>query len=699
MLLNINIVTEYPLWFILFCLILGFLYAFILYHKDKKNDFPKMLLRVMSLFRFFSIFIISFLLLSPLLKTIFRYVEKPIIIVAQDNSQSIVMGKDSSFYKNDYVNNIKKLVKNFNKNYIVKTYNFGDKTSNKINYKYTDRQTDISQLFDEITTRYSNCNLGAIILASDGIYNKGINPVYSAKEVKSPVYTIALGDTNIQKDVIIKKLNYNKITYLGNKFPLQVIVRANKCKGLSSRINISKKNKILCFKKIDFNTNTFSQTFNFMLEAKSTGLQRYKVNLSPVKDEISISNNNTNFFVNVINSKQKILILANSPHPDVSALKQSIESNYNYKTDAFIINDFDKSVSGYNLVILHQIPSTDNPSSQLLSSLADIKIPVLYIIGSQSNIEAFNNQKTGLNISNSKYNFDEALPFTNNTFTLFTLSKETRKVVSNFSPLMSPFGKYKTQNFADILFYQKIGDVITKQPLILFSPSTADNIKTGVILGEGIWKWRLNNYLQQNNHNAFDEIINKIVQYLSVKEDKSHFRITCKNDFPENEPVEFDAQVYNDSYELINEPEINMLIINKDNKKFPFVFARTSDSYHLNAGTFPVGVYKYTAKIKIGSKLFQKKGEFSISSLNIESINTVADHHLLYNLAKAHDGEMFYPQQINKLTKTLNLREDIKPVSYTQKRFMEIINLKWIFFLIIALLTAEWFLRKRNGAY
>jgi len=699
MLLNINIVTEYPLWFIIFCLILGFLYAFILYHKDKKNDFSKMLLNVLSLFRFISIFLISFLLLSPLLKTIFRYVEKPIIIVAQDNSQSVVMGKDSLFYKNDYPNNIKKLVKNFNTDYTVKIYNFGDKISDKINYKYTDKQTDISQLFDEITTRYSNCNLGAIILASDGIYNKGMNPVYSAKEIKSPVYTIALGDTNIQKDIIIKKINYNKITYLGNKFPVQVIVRANKCKGLSSKISISKENNILCSKKINFNTNTFIQTFNFMLEAKSTGLQRYKINLSPVKDEISFSNNNANLFVNVINSKQKILILANSAHPDVSALKQSIENNYNYTADAFIIDDFDKSVSGYNLVILHQIPSTNNPCSQLLSSLSELKIPVLYIIGSQSNIRAFNNQKTGINIPNSKYNFDEALPFTNNTFTFFTLSKETKKVVNNFPPLLSPFGKYKMQNFADILFYQKIGDVITQQPLILFSPSTADNTKTGVILGEGIWKWRLNDYLQQNNHNAFDEIINKIVQYLSVKEDKDHFRITCKNDFPENEPVEFDAQVYNDSYELVNESEINISIINKDNKKFPFVFAKTSDSYHLNAGTFPAGIYKYIAKVKTGDKLFQKKGEFSISSLNIETINTVADHHLLYNLAKAHDGEMFYPQQINKLTKVLNLREDIKSVSYSQKRFLEIINLKWIFFLIIALLTAEWFLRKRNGAY
>ena len=82
-----------------------------------------------------------------------------------------------------------------------------------------------------------------------------------------------------------------------------------------------------------------------------------------------------------------------------------------------------------------------------------------------------------------------------------------------------------------------------------------------------------------------------------------------------------------------------------------------------------------------------------------ESINTTADHQILYNLAHKHGGEMLNSNEWDKLYKLLEKREDIKTVSYSEKKLLDIINLKWVFFLLIALLAAEWIMRKRNGAY
>ncbi len=167
----------------------------------------------------------------------------------------------------------------------------------------------------------------------------------------------------------------------------------------------------------------------------------------------------------------------------------------------------------------------------------------------------------------------------------------------------------------------------------------------------------------------------------------------------ENEPIELEAEVYNESYELINESDVNLVITDADNKKFPYAFSKTNNAYRLNAGTRPVGEYKYEAKVKVGEKLYVQKGEFSVSPLQVELTNTTADHQLLYSIAKNHDGEMVYPSQLDKLAEKLNAREDIKTVSYSEKKLTDLINLKWIFFLILALLSAEWFMRKRNGAY
>src|SRR3972149_7033140 len=106
-----TIITEYPLWYLIFCLALGGLYAFILYNRDKHLiELSLSLKRTMAFFRFTVIGLLAFLLLNPLLKLIFRQVEKPIVVIAQDNSESLIIGKDSSYYKNEYKETLNNLI-------------------------------------------------------------------------------------------------------------------------------------------------------------------------------------------------------------------------------------------------------------------------------------------------------------------------------------------------------------------------------------------------------------------------------------------------------------------------------------------------------------------------------------------------------------------------------------------------------------
>jgi hypothetical protein len=292
---------------------------------------------------------------------------------------------------------------------------------------------------------------------------------------------------------------------------------------------------------------------------------------------------------------------------------------------------------------------------------------------------------------------NDALPVISKDFSLFTISDALRNYSQKFAPLQCPFGNYKINSSASVLFDQKIGLVETQQPLMLFT-QTGER-KTGIICGEGIWRWRLQDFAEHNNQLIFNELIDKTVQYLSAKIDKSFFRIICKNNFYENESVEFEAEVYNDSYELINDPEVSVVITNEDAKKFPFTFNKTSNVYRLDAGNFPVGNYRYEAKVKVGTKIYAEKGEFIVAALQVEKTNTIADHQLLYSLAKKSGGEMVYPNQLGKLAELLNGREDIKPVSHSEKKLSDMINLKWIFFLLLSLISLEWFMRKVNGAY
>ncbi|MEO6902269.1 MAG: hypothetical protein ABI315_03850, partial [Bacteroidia bacterium] len=152
-----NLIIEYPVWFILFCIIAGLAYATFLYRKDKRlSEFSVWIIRLMAALRFITVTFLSFFLLSPLLKTINRTVEKPIIIVAQDDSESILANKDSGFYKKEYKAKLQKLISGLENKYEVHFFSFADKiksNSSPDSLTFNEKQTNISSLFDEIETR------------------------------------------------------------------------------------------------------------------------------------------------------------------------------------------------------------------------------------------------------------------------------------------------------------------------------------------------------------------------------------------------------------------------------------------------------------------------------------------------------------------------------------------------------------------
>ena len=262
-------------------------------------------------------------------------------------------------------------------------------------------------------------------------------------------------------------------------------------------------------------------------------------------------------------------------------------------------------------------------------------------------------------------------------------------------PLISPFGTYQTNPLAEILFYQQIGNTATQFPLVMFFSDPQR--KTGIITGENMWRWRISDYMANGNFETFDELIGKIVQYLSVREEKSFFRIKGAAKFSENDDVTFEAEVYNDSYELINTPDVRLVITDEEGREFPFLLGKIGTAYSLNAGSFPAGEYTWKAFVSTGSKTIERSGVFVVAPLQFESLNTAADHDLLWRLASSHDGKMVYAREMEQLGEIISSRQDVSSVSHSRKIFDNLIGNLWLFLLIIALLTVEWTIRKRSG--
>ena len=329
--MKFQLITEQPLWWLILCIALGIGYAILLYRNEKSlESLSRWLKRLLFAFRAIVVSILAFLLLTPLIKINSRETEKPILVFAQDNSKSILINKDSSLYQKEYPDGIRKFLDALKEKYDVKAISWGDHVSEDLNFSYTEQQTDFSTLLDEISIRYGNRNVGAMVIASDGLYNRGSNPVFSGSNLKVPLYTIAIGDTTVHKDLLIRSVAFNKVVYLGNTFPIQINVAARQCAGAQTTLTFKQDSAVLFTRTLSVNGNAFSQEVPVILDAKKKGILHYKITLSSVDGEITLANNSRDIYVEVLESKQKIYLVAEAPHPDLGVLKTTIESSENY---------------------------------------------------------------------------------------------------------------------------------------------------------------------------------------------------------------------------------------------------------------------------------------------------------------------------------------------------------------------------------
>ena len=246
---------------------------------------------------------------------------------------------------------------------------------------------------------------------------------------------------------------------------------------------------------------------------------------------------------------------------------------------------------------------------------------------------------------------------------------------------------------SELVIAQKIGAELTTKPIILIDESNGR--KSAFIMAEGFWKWKLYDYANTKSNVAFDELFSKLTQYLVSQVDKSKFRIDYKKQFSENSNVYLEALLYNDSYELINDKEISLVIQNDIGDEFVYEFSKTAESYNLNVGVLEIGKYTFLAKVK-GSELF-RKGSFDVKAIQLEQLNTVANHNLLFQLADRSGGKLFYPNQLDEIIAAIKKSKNNLITVSQKEKLKGMINIPLILLILLIVISLEWFLRKYNG--
>ncbi len=693
---NISIFTV-----IVISIIISGTLTFVLYAiKDRlTNSFTKKQKITLATLRFIAIFLISFLLFNPSIKHYIEKTKPPTIIFLQDNSSSIIKNKDSLFYKKQYKTILQKQIQKLSKqkNIDFKIIPF-DITAylDRDTFDFTGKLTNFDNAIKSIASTYRNNQPNAVIIASDGIINNGDNPLYNNYAITYPIHTLLLGDTTHYPDAAIINVEYNNIALTQSKTPVIAVIKASKLKGKTITVNLLENGKTITTKKLKINKNNQIFHEKFTLEAKQKGIKKLKLKITTPVAEKNKYNNTKKFQIEVIDATQNILILANSPHPDIGAIKSALSSNLNFKITIAYGDSLQQSgkLSKYNLIILHQLPSQNYPIKNIWQKITQYKIPTLFILGTQTDINTFNKIQDLLQIQGNQTLFEDAQAYINKNFNTFEITGAS-EIINELPPLKTFFGEYHYNSQAEILLYQKIKNIETSKPLILLSPT--NDWKIGIITGENIWRWHIYNNLLENNNDFFESLINNIAKYLSLKVKRKSLNIFVNKITRQDEPVKINAQFFNEIYQSINDPDLNIEITNTaTNKKAGYLFSRTQNGYSLTINNLPPAIYHYTASLSYNNKTYTDTGNFTIEKTDIENINTTANPIFMQKLAQKFGGKMFY--NIDSLTNYIIKNQQIKEQIIFHQQQTPLTRFWWILIIIITLLAVEWILRKWFGA-
>ena len=678
-------------WWVILALIASSAISFLLYYRNQQNSSLSHVQKgVLAILRFASLFLIFLFLLSPLMRKEKNIKQLPILAVALDNSLS-VKSQTAAFEQ------LSKTIKDrFANDYQVEFWSFGEKIQSNGLITGNERRSDYGQMIKTLKSNYINKNIGALIVVGDGIYNQGQNPVNFTSSLKFPVYSIGTGDTTLQADAAIRSVKTNKVAFLKNKFPIEIELKFSKLKNKIAYIEIENNSKLVYSSSVSVVSDDDFKLEFVNPEATQTGLQHYKIRIRPFAEELNIQNNEHEFVIQVLENKQKILMLSDGPHPDLGALRSSISELQNYETELVTGNELPDSLKKYSLIILNQLPSVKNVASKLLGQIKGSRVPVLLLIGPNTLLEQLNSLEMGMKVATSQ-NTEEVQAVVDENFSLFVLSDQTKEFLSMAPPLVSPFGNTEISPLLQSLGNQSIKNIPTSKSIMAFGNDKGR--KVGFIVGEGMWRWRLFNFQNNGDHEAFNELTNKIIQYLSLKENEDNFNVNYPALFQETDNIELTAELYNDSYELVNTPDVNIKIISDSLKEFQYIFDRTQDYYRLNIGSLQPGDYTFEAQTQLGDQRFTEKGSFSIVKNEIELQKNQADFGLLYQLAQQTGGQFASIDNYGTLLDAISNNKKITVQQHQQTLLTEWINLKTLFFLLILLLAIEWFFRKYWGIY
>ena len=637
---------------------------------------------LLAFLRFIAVFGLLVLLINPILsRKTFETIKTPLPIVV-DNSSSIADLKASetalSLYKTLTSNSA------LREKFDIQSYRFDADFQASDAFDFKGKQTNVEEVAKNVNSINKNATFPTVVI-TDGNQTTGNDYVYRF-QANNKVYPLVVGDTTTFMDLKVSQLNVNKYAFHKNKFPVEVFLNYSGTKPITASFKIAQGNSILNTQSVSFSATKKSAVISVLLPADRVGLQIFKASVTSNQTEKNSYNNTKNFAVEVIDQKTNVAIVSAMNHPDIGALKRAIETNAQRKVTIVKPNEI-KSLADYNVLILYQ-PTADFKSVFENNKISGVN--TFIITGTNTDYGFLNQQQAQFVFKMSGQKEDYTADF-NSQFNLFALDNLGFETLP---PLQNAFGTITANANVSVLLSSKIRNIATDAPLLAFTENQGK--RTAFLFGENSWKWRLQSHVDTKSYEKYDLFVDKTIQFLASTDTKKSLVVNHESFYNSGDAIVITAQFFNKNYEFDEKARLTLSVTNKKtklNKKYDFL--KTNNSFKVNLDGLSAGQYTFSVKELNTNTVYN--GYFEILDFDIEKQFVNPDFKKLQQVASQTQGQVYLPNQISTLIEKLIADDHYKAVEKAIVKKTPLVDWIWLLILIVAALTAEWFIRKYHG--
>lgn len=676
--------------------------------------------QVNSAFRFVLIFIrtaalllILFTIFEPILNIARRKVVEPVNLIFVDDSKSIRI--DDGTNRMGTVEGFLGRISTGALKNSAEIYSFGTKI-NKVSadslnrITFSESSTNISKAFGGIKTE--NKNIASIVLISDGVITDGSNPVFQAEKLGIPVYTIGVGDTSKRNNLEVRRVLFNEYVYSGTPTTINVTIASAGFKGRAVPVTLYENNRQIAQQNVTLSDEGMTSA-NFSYTARFPGEKKMNVVVGKLEGEFTYADNNKPFYLNVLNNKINTLVIAGSPSPDLSFVRNSLLADENLRVatltqvgpNRFLENtNQTQLIDSSSIIFLVGFPSQQTPDrllNKILQEIRDKAKPYCIVLseGVDYNRLKIFQPELPFTIGRITPGYTEAQPLITTAEMQNPLLQNNASNITDTWNNLPPVSRTNTELIAkpesNVLARIKVNNVPLNNPLII--TRKLGNKKSVAILAKNIWRWKLET--SEKKLDVFDRLMLSGTKWLNTREEQKLVSIKpTKKIYSLGEPVEFTAQVYNETLNPVDDAEIKLAVKSDKNELSLSMNALGGGLYEGKLETNEPGDYTFSGAANQSGRILGKDaGRFSIGDVEIEMINPGMDKDLLQLLARQTGGRFFYGKNYDQLFNILSEISKSKVKEKVSNSEIILWSSQWMLVGIILFFAAEWFLRKRSG--